>query len=77
MNEEQQQYVEDMLDLFQHEGWKWLIADLAHTETLYSTVDGCSNGDDLQYAKGVLWATRNIIRLPDELRDAAEDSDFA
>jgi hypothetical protein len=75
MNEERQKYVEDMLDMFQHEGWKWLVADLAHTESLYSTVDGCSTLNDLQFAKGVLWATRNIIRLPDEMRDAAEEGD--
>jgi len=77
MNEERHQYVEDMLDLFQTEGWKWLIADLSHTEDMFARLDGVSTIEDLHYAKGVLWATRNIIRIPDEIREAADEDEDA
>lgn len=75
MNTEQQQYIDDMRDLFQTEGWKWVETDCQGLVNMYKEVDSIESDKALWFAKGVLFAARSILTLPDIIRDAEEEED--
>ena len=72
MTPEQQKYVDDMRDLFVMEGWKWVETDCKQLVQLYSDVDGVETESQLHFAKGVLFAARSILGLPDQIVEAEE-----
>lgn len=77
MTPDQQQYIDDMRDLFITEGWQWVVADCKGLEQQYNQLDSINTPEQLHFAKGVLFAVRSIMMLPDAIRDAEEANEDA
>ena len=75
MEDATQKYVDDMRDLFLTEGWAWVETECKDMLQQYSDIDGLSTIEQLMFAKGVRYASSQIIALPDMIKDLEEEAD--
>jgi hypothetical protein len=68
-----QQYIDSMRDLFSTDGWLLLLDELTGLEEQYTNFDAISTEQQLNFAKGVVFAARQISSLPQQVRDAEEE----
>ncbi len=70
-----QKYIDDMRDLFLTEGWAWVETECKDMLQQYGDIDGLSNIEQLMFAKGVRYASSQIISLPDMIKDLEEEDE--
>ena len=74
MDAELQKYYEDLLTMFQTDGWKHLISD--YTESLQSLQENsdydCKTNDEWQFRRGEMQQLRNLIGFESFIRMSYE-----
>ena len=63
--------------LFNTEGWKIFMAELADNATSVNSVEDAKDQDDLMFRKGQLNILGNLLNMEDTIKRAEEDSTTA
>ena len=72
MTQEDKQFYQARLNLFEQEGWTALVQELEELENLYNRLDSVENEKDLWFARGQLSILRQMINLEEATKLAAE-----
>jgi len=76
MQETNEEFYHNRLNLCEHEGWRALIKDLEELKDLTNKLDSIESEKDLWFARGQLSILRQVIGLEEMTKLAMEELDF-
>jgi hypothetical protein len=65
MTDYEQQRYQALFDMFETDGWGYLLKDIEEEANLHNNVMATGSADDLFFRKGVLTVLRNVHGLKD------------
>jgi hypothetical protein len=72
-NPELERYYESLIDIFQLEGWKYLLEDFTDSEEALRDLVTCKTEKELHYRQGQLDIIGKLLRFEDNIKNSYED----
>jgi|TARA_R110002167_G_scaffold96548_2_gene255648 hypothetical protein len=72
-NPELERYYESLIDIFQLEGWKYLLEDFTDSEESLRDLVTCKTEKELHYRQGQLDIIGKLLRFEDNIKNSYED----
>ena len=76
LTQEDKQFYHNRISLFEQDGWRELVQELKTLEDLTNNLDSVESEKDLWFARGQLSVLRQVIRLEETTKAAAEELDL-
>jgi hypothetical protein len=70
---ELEKYYESLIDIFQLEGWKFLLEDFTQSEESLRDIVTCKTEKELHYRQGQLDIIGKLLRFEDGIKNSYED----
>jgi hypothetical protein len=70
---ELEKYYESLSDIFQLEGWKFLLEDFTQSEESLRDIVTCKTEKELHYRQGQLDIIGKLLRFEDGIKNSYED----
>lgn len=70
---ELEKYYESLIDIFQLEGWKFLLEDFTQSEESLRDIVTCKTEKELHYRQGKLDIIGKLLRFEDGIKNSYED----
>ena len=70
---ELERYYESLIDIFQLEGWKFLLDDFTQTEESLRDLVTCRTEKELHYRQGQLDIIGKLLRFEEGIKNSYED----
>jgi hypothetical protein len=70
---ELERYYESLIDIFQLEGWKFLLEDFTQSEESLRDIVTCKTEKELHYRQGQLDIIGKLLRFEDGIKNSYED----
>jgi len=70
---ELERYYESLIDIFQLEGWKFLLEDFTQTEESLRDLVTCRTEKELHYRQGQLDIIGKLLRFEEGIKNSYED----
>lgn len=70
---ELERYYESLIDIFQLEGWKFLLEDFTDSEESLRDLVTCRTEKELHYRQGQLDIIGKLLRFEDSIKNSYED----
>ena len=70
---ELERYCESLIDIFQLEGWKFLLEDFTQSEESLRDIVTCKTEKELHYRQGQLDIIGKLLRFEDGIKNSYED----
>tara|TARA_B110000037_G_C16866947_1_gene402436 strand:+ start:25 stop:279 length:255 start_codon:yes stop_codon:yes gene_type:complete len=70
---ELERYYESLIDIFQLEGWKFLLEDFTQTEESLRDLVTCRTEKELHYRQGQLDIIGKLLSFEDGIKNSYED----
>ena len=72
-NPELERYYESLIDIFQLEGWKFLLEDFTQSEESLRDLVTCRTEKELHYRQGQLDIIGKLLSFEDGIKNSYED----